>query len=454
MSERCDEYREKIAAILAGDVTDVDADAVEQHLLTCPDCLRFHRDLLQDDQLLTEFVRSADDEVKRLEGLVMGAIDNVDMTATREKEDAWWGKRFFQSRALKFAAAAAVIVAIIAGANLLNEQGGSGVVWADMMRQVEEAQDFICRIDQSNTADPRGEIQMVQYRSKQYGLRSDLYRGGKLRAAVYIKPSSNIMYTIVYRDRTYALAELSDEQRKQMLDESNAKYLVQFFKSFDFKEIGRRNIDGVTASGIEVVNPAEFRPVLDESTLRLWVDAKTNWPVMIEVEGTASGGNVRIERTMYDFQWNPSLSKGDFEFEIPDDYKLLGRMEAPKKDQKSAIESLRAYAQLTEGRYPSVLSYVTAIYEAEDDLDMQKRGASTTQEFFDSFAQIADACVFYGELVEGDKDPAYYGEDVGPGDFDKVLLRWRLEDGRYRVVYGDLRTEDVSPERLAELEQK
>lgn len=37
-------------------------------------------------------------------------------------------------------------------------------------------------------------------------------------------------------------------------------------------------------------------------------------------------------------------------------------------------------------------------------------------------------------------------------DVDKVLLRWKLDDGQYRVIYGDLRIEDVSPQKLAELE--
>ena len=96
MSERCNEYREKIAAILAGDVTAVDANAAERHLLVCPDCLRFHQDLLKDDQLLTEFVRSADDEVTRLEGLVMDTIDSMDMSVPRAKESAWWWERIFQ----------------------------------------------------------------------------------------------------------------------------------------------------------------------------------------------------------------------------------------------------------------------------------------------------------------------------------------------------------------------
>jgi hypothetical protein len=32
-------------------------------------------------------------------------------------------------------------------------------------------------------------------------------------------------------------------------------------------------------------------------------------------------------------------------------------------------------------------------------------------------------------------------------------MRWRLEDGRFRVIFGDLRAETVEPEQLAELER-
>ncbi len=64
--------------------------------------------------------------------------------------------------------------------------------------------------------------------------------------------------------------------------------------------------------------------------------------------------------------------------------------------------------------------------------------------------QMAGA--FFGALANEDKDPAYYGDTVTAGDVDKVLLRWKLDDGQYRVIYGDLRIEDVSAERLAELE--
>ena len=59
---------------------------------------------------------------------------------------------------------------------------------------------------------------------------------------------------------------------------------------------------------------------------------------------------------------------------------------------------------------------------------------------------------FYMRLVQEKRDPMYYGENVTPGDSDLILLRWRLDDGNYRVIFGDLDQKDVSAEQLAEWE--
>jgi hypothetical protein len=55
-------------------------------------------------------------------------------------------------------------------------------------------------------------------------------------------------------------------------------------------------------------------------------------------------------------------------------------------------------------------------------------------------------------LVNENKEPAYYGEMVKPGDSSKVLLRWKLDDDQYRIIFGDLSTKNVTAEELAELE--
>jgi hypothetical protein len=51
-------------------------------------------------------------------------------------------------------------------------------------------------------------------------------------------------------------------------------------------------------------------------------------------------------------------------------------------------------------------------------------------------------------------DAAYYGRTVGPKDKDKVLFRWKLEDGRHEVIFGDLRSATVTAEKLRTLEEK
>lgn len=59
---------------------------------------------------------------------------------------------------------------------------------------------------------------------------------------------------------------------------------------------------------------------------------------------------------------------------------------------------------------------------------------------------------FYQELVGDNRDPTYYGQTVEPGEAEKVLLRWRLDDGLYRVIFGDLSARTISAKELAELE--
>ena len=56
-------------------------------------------------------------------------------------------------------------------------------------------------------------------------------------------------------------------------------------------------------------------------------------------------------------------------------------------------------------------------------------------------------------MVQDQKEPVYYGETVGPEDVEAVLLRWKINDSEYRVIFGDLSAMDVSAEKLAELEK-
>ncbi|MHC4621501.1 MAG: hypothetical protein ACYTEQ_27485, partial [Planctomycetota bacterium] len=65
---------------------------------------------------------------------------------------------------------------------------------------------------------------------------------------------------------------------------------------------------------------------------------------------------------------------------------------------------------------------------------------------------IQSTCSFYAALDQADKDVAYYGDEVTIEDVNRVLMRWKISENEYRVIYGDLTAENVSAKRLAELE--
>lgn len=68
--------------------------------------------------------------------------------------------------------------------------------------------------------------------------------------------------------------------------------------------------------------------------------------------------------------------------------------------------------------------------------------------------KLSARTVQIGEIQEYNPDAAYYGKTVRPKDKDKVPLRWKLDDGRYQIIFGDLHTETVTAERLRALEGK
>jgi hypothetical protein len=70
----------------------------------------------------------------------------------------------------------------------------------------------------------------------------------------------------------------------------------------------------------------------------------------------------------------------------------------------------------------------------------------------DAILPVYPIGLFYMALVQDQKEPVYYGKTVTPKDADKVLLRWKVSGNEYRVIYGDLHAETVTPEKLAELE--
>jgi hypothetical protein len=433
MSDRCREIREKLEEMLQSELPAGETEAIDEHLAKCAACREYRDALLEDDMLLTGMTRSMNGRIERMEKRVMESI------GTRSET----GKATFFRRTAKVAMALAAALVLVVGWNLIFREGPGDVAWAEVIAQVREAQDYICRIDR--VATPWDSADIVAYFSEKYGQKKVMYIDGKLAAEVFVRPKEKMIHLLHHKDEAYVTIGLTSKDARKLTDMTSARDLVEYFHSFEYEEIGTKEIGGVTVEGIEVRDPAMWAGNYEEGSVRLWVDASTYWPVMIEREFKADSGKVHVREKYRDFQWNPSLSKEDFEFEVPEDYGTLDFGET-KDGEEGAIEGLRAYASLAEGRYPSDPAFDTAASELRKDRDRLKEkkewGPGEIKEFF----KVRGLSVFYASLLEKGVEVEYFGDSVGAMDFDKVLMRWKLDDGRWRVIYGDLRAETVEEE--------
>jgi hypothetical protein len=236
--------------------------------------------------------------------------------------------------------------------------------------------------------------------------------------------------------------------------QTDAQEMVKHFKTYPYRKLGTRRMDGIRAEGIELENPEFLLGAFDSGRFRLFVDPRTGWPVRLESAFRADQGRMWVNVTFYDFQWNPTLSARDVEPVIPNDFRLALLVERPVADEEHAIAGLSGLADISRGRYPSSISWGSAAGQAIRDIRRYVRDGPDRVRALERLMQIRSTIAFYVKLNKEGRDVAYYGDLVTRRDFDKVLMRWRLDDGQYRLVYGDLRVETVNPERLAELEGK
>ncbi len=60
----------------------------------------------------------------------------------------------------------------------------------------------------------------------------------------------------------------------------------------------------------------------------------------------------------------------------------------------------------------------------------------------------------YEYLARRGEDIAFYGDSIDPDDSNAVMVQWRLDNGQYRVIFGDLREETVTADELIKLQSR
>lgn len=386
------------------------------------------------------------------------------------------GRIIMKSSITRFAVAVVIIIAVIVGVHYSGGSiDGTSVAWGDVVKKVEQIETFTYRMRSNITGAPnrpkgktiQGEIRA--FNSSEYGIRTDMYTNDKLMSITYMYPPKNTAITVVPAIKKYMRMILTDGQIQELRNKDNPREIVRQFTSFGYKELGSKMINGVEVKGIEINDPKILGETFETFAGNLWVDVKTDLPVLMDFEASSDKGAMKMNMTFDDFKWDVQIAPSVFEPNIPSDYTLMAEVQTPDaSDEGKAIQGLRIFAEMANGKYPTSLSLPSAMKEFGEVLKKsaisaekadpnakptQEQIDSKRKEFMEKMFRVQTTCAFYARLVKDRKDPAYYGDEVTTADSNSILMRWTISDNQYRIIYGSLITEDVNVEKLTELKK-
>ena len=427
-----------MALMTSGDLSDRELAETMRHLSECRGC-RSHWGALQEDhRALQSYSRSLQGHVTALERNV---IDSV----LREQEHVpgpiqWWRWIMATNTRRITAAGAAAALAVLLFL-VLHMATAPFTAWAEVIENARNAASCELRIRNLD----RQRVEVVQVYSELGSSRST-YENGVLVEELHIDfVGRTALYLIPPLERGVRMT-LGDEMVKTYR-EKDPKHLFEHMSEIEHEDLGSRRIDGREAVGMRARGRNLVPELMDEAEFELWADPETKLPVRIDVQGTSAGGEMKKRVRFYDFRWDIPVAAGEFRPAPPADYDLVTGVDLDI-DEDHAIEGLRAYARATDGLYPSTLAYEQLTPEMWKLMGARVLSA----EFLPVAHQMLAVCGFHGKLVREDKNAAYFGDRVRPGEADRVLMRWKTAEGAYRVVFGDLRVKTVDGDELIELE--
>jgi hypothetical protein len=270
-------------------------------------------------------------------------------------------------------------------------------------------------------------------------------------SSMTIRPAGRPGIVIDHRRKTFQrLPALQDAVLKSASNSESLENLGRFSGEAD-RQLGTKEIGGTEARGFQI----DYKKICPTSTpgkVEFWLDAKSNLPVLLryEIKGILSTASVEIS----DIQWNIDLDPKLFDPTPPAGYVDATTKPLPLEEQVRRIaDALRIYAEVSGGRYPARKRDYQL--DAGYELYTMMVGPTKAEPAMAKLKELFKAKAGFSEIdhiVWYSADAAYYGNTVGPKDKDKVLLRWKLDDGKYEAIFGDLRSETVTAQRLRALE--
>ena len=235
----------------------------------------------------------------------------------------------------KAAAAAAIIALVVLGLFEFMSPSKSGVVWGEVAQKVQASSGLSLRIMETSSVSPDDSDYAIKYFCPT-GSRSDAYKNGQITRS-HCSNTETMTSTALFHSTKCYISRPCKKGSEGFLEQdenwTNPKYLVQQILAVEYKELGKKMVDGVLCEGLETSDPAVMGALVEmvdrlDVHMELWVDAQTQYPVRFEgkMAGEAEGQVMESECVIDQFQWDVELDPSLFELDIPPDYVSMRSM--------------------------------------------------------------------------------------------------------------------------------
>jgi hypothetical protein len=387
--------------------------------------------------------------------------------------------RFIMNRPkLKLTIAATVLLTCAIMLPLWHGTGAS-VALADALVQIEAAKAYICQIsittsiqtvnEDSQDIDTQGSILV----SPEYGTKLaletfDPESNERIPQEIYILTQEKVMITVLPTKKQYTRMPI-DATITSNLNHKNRdpQTVIQRILNCDKVYLGQSEIEGVIVDGFQTTDPNYANGSLGQVDVKIWIDVETELPIRLDMTFQMND-QAHQHIVMDDYHWDIAVNANEFNPNIPADY-INGN---DQENQSTGVNENTAIAGLTFFRdymafYPKNLHIVSLLQElqersnadTEENKQIQQRIESLSEEEQQRLQKqtlptMMGLSTFSTMMGTNNKGYAYHGEYVTPEDSDQVLMRWKISESEYRVIFGDLHAETISIETLKELEKE
>jgi hypothetical protein len=428
----CAECKELLVAYIEGILDESQKQTVAEHLRDCASCRAESAQLNElQDRLVTNGESLAGSD---LEDGVMNRIIQEQKTRLKassevsKKQNIW--RLIMRSRITQLATAAAIIIVVLIGLHSISNPFGATVTFAKVIEPILNARTIIFDffISDEETSPVMHDIVVDQR------IRRTISNLPGMTHIIDLESSQ----ILVLNDEDQSAAYIDIQGQLQERTQNFVKFLRQVITKLqdNYEELGEQQIDGRKTVGFEASGPNEG--------VKIWADPETALPIRIEL---------RLGRAfviLKNFQFDAPIDDSLISMDVPSGYTLKQTdFDLVNATEQDFIESLRIWAEvLQDGTFPEAIGTESAMKQMP--LLVEKiRQMNLSEDEASQLGMVFAKGMLFHQILETQGRWQYTGGGVQLGNMDKVIFRYQPEGSEtWRVIYGDLRVEDVAPEDL------